>query len=109
MARFVRRARQAGHCGWRANRKVEEVLAHRAPAPLAEHGRPVGGLAAATSEVCPNRRKGVMQPQLVECYFDVLARGVVERPVTSRRGTGSESRCGGGESVDSADGGEVIT
>ena len=38
--------------------EVEEVVAHRVPAPLADNGRRVGGLAAATSEVCPNRRKG---------------------------------------------------
>ena len=50
-------------------------------------------------------QQGVTQPQLLERYFDVLARGVVKRPVTSRRGTGSESRCGGSESVDSTDGG----
>jgi hypothetical protein len=36
----------------------EEVLAHRVPAPFAYNGRPVGGLGAATSEVCRNRRKG---------------------------------------------------
>lgn len=106
MARFVRRAWHSGHGGWRANRKsrklspiVSRHLLQTTP------GQSAGSLPRRAR--CVRTEGRGTQPQLPERYFDVLARGVVKRPVTSRRGTGSESRCGGAESVDSADGGEV--